>query len=159
VKTSNMHRILSAAVTGLALAAITQVSYAARDVASETQVAPSAENVQVTPSNTIDEPRRAGRGSPLTLYVEDSSGNAFRLIHIEGTGWKYAEGWKTSDHGGKSLFRKMAFWSTTATPPVKQTVADDEPLTVFIDGPSGFTFVWNRNDGWKFVGKISNKRS
>ena len=150
--------MLSAALTGLALAAITQVSYAASDVASETRVAPPAESVQFIAANTSEEPRRTGGGSPLTLHVEDPSGNAFRLIHIEGIGWKYAEGWKTSDHAGKSLFRKMAFWSTTATPAVKQTVVDEEPLTVFIDGPSGFTFVWDRNDGWKFVGKITNKR-
>ena len=34
---------------------------------------------------------------------------------------------------------------------------DDEPLTVFIDGPSGFTFVWDREGRWKFVGKIANE--
>jgi hypothetical protein len=25
---------------------------------------------------------------------------------------------------------------------------------VFIDGPSGFTYVWNRDGGWKFIGKL-----
>ena len=39
MKTLNMRRALSAALTGLALAAITQVSYAAGDVASQTQIA------------------------------------------------------------------------------------------------------------------------
>ena len=38
MKTLNMRRALSAALTGLALAAITQVSYAAGDVASQTQI-------------------------------------------------------------------------------------------------------------------------
>jgi hypothetical protein len=28
------------------------------------------------------------------------------------------------------------------------------PLTVFIDGPSGFTYVWHRDDGWKCVGML-----
>jgi hypothetical protein len=154
MKTSNIRRTLSAALTGLALAAITQVSYAAY----ETQVAGSTETGQSTPANAIEEPRRAGRASPLTLYMEDPSGNAFRLVRVEGSGWKYAEGWKSPDRASNSLFRKMAFWSTTPAPVAKETVADEEPLTVFIDGPSGFTFVWNRDGGWKFVGKITDKR-
>jgi hypothetical protein len=136
-----MRRTLLAALTGLAFAAITQVSYAAY----ETQAAGL-------------EPRHDGRGSPLTLYMEDPSGNAFRLVRIEGSGWKYAEGWKSPNRAGNSLFRKMAFWSTTPAPVVKETLTNDEPLTVFIDGPSGFTFVWNRDGGWKFVGTITDKR-
>jgi hypothetical protein len=154
VKTSNMRRTLLAALTGLAFAAITQVSYAAY----ETQAAGLTETGQSTPANAIEEPRRAGRGSPLTLYMEDPSGNAFRLVRIEGSGWKYAEGWKSPNRAGNSLFRKMAFGSTTPAPVAKETVTDDEPLTVFIDGPSGFTFVWNREGGWKFVGTITDKR-
>ena len=154
MKTSNIRRTLSAALTGLAFAAITQVSYAA----DETQAARLTETGQSTPANAIEEPRRAGRGSPLTLYMEDPSGNAFRLVRVEGSGWKYTEGWKSPDPASHSLFRKMAFWSTTPAPVAKETVSDDEPLTVFIDGPSGFTFVWNRDGGWKFVGKITDKR-
>jgi hypothetical protein len=87
MKSLNMRRVLSAALTGLAFLTITQVSYAARDVASETQVAGLPATMQ---STAITEPRRAG--SPLTLYVEDPTGNAFRLVHVQGTGWKYAEG-------------------------------------------------------------------
>ena len=157
MNTLNMRRTLSAALTGLALAVITQVSYADRDVASETQIAGLTETVQCTPARAITEPRRAGRGSPLTLYLEDPNGDAFRLVHVQGTWWKYAESWKSPDRAGHSLFRKAAFWSTTPAPAPKEAVADDEPLTVFIDGPSGFTYVWNRDAGWKFVGKIADR--
>jgi hypothetical protein len=38
-------------------------------------------------------------------------------------------------------------------------VPSAEPLTVFIDGPSGYTFVWTREGAWKFVGKIAGRRS
>jgi hypothetical protein len=34
----------------------------------------------------------------------------------------------------------------------------DEPLTVFIDGPTGFTFVWMRDAGWKFVGRVVDQK-
>jgi hypothetical protein len=159
VKTFNMRHTLSAALTGLALAAVTQVSFAASDVdvASEAQTAGLTKTAPFTPATTIAEPRRASRGSPLTLYMKDVSGNAFRLIHVQGMGWKYAEGWKSPDRAAESLFRKVAFWSTTPAPAAKAAVPDDEPLTVFIDGPSGFTYVWNRDEGWKFVGKVADR--
>jgi hypothetical protein len=154
MKTSNIRRTLSAALAGLAFAAITQVS----DAAYEAQVAGLTETGQSTSANAIQEPRHAGSGSPLTLYMEDPNGNAFRLVRIDGSGWKYVEGWKSPERTTNSLFRKMAFWSTTPAPVAKEAVTNDEPLTVLIDGPSGFAFVWNRDDGWKFVGKITDKR-
>ena len=104
MRPSNMRRALSAALTGLALAAITQVSYAASDVASPTQIADLTEASQLAPAPAVAEPRRTGRGSPLTLYMEDTNGNAFRLIHVQGTGWKRAEGWKSPDGAAASLF-------------------------------------------------------
>jgi hypothetical protein len=51
----------------------------------------------------------------------------------------------------------VAFWSKAPAPAAKEAVSGDEPLTVFIDGPSGFTYVWNRDGGWKFVGKIADR--
>lgn len=156
MKTQNMRRTLSAVLTGLALAAITQVTFAAPDGANESRITSVTATEQVTPAATIAQPRGTGRGSPLTLYLEDASGNAFRLVHVQDTGWKYAEGWKSQDRGAW-LFRTTAFGSKTPAPAAKATVPVDEPLTVFIDGPSGFTYVWNRDDGWKFVGKIADR--
>ena len=154
MKALNMRRVLCAVLTGLALAAITQVSYAAADVASETQVASLTEGSQFALAPAIADPRRAARGSPLTLYMEDSDGNAFRLVHVQGTGWRYAEGWKSPNSADASLPHKVALKSTTSAPPAKGATPDDEPLTVFIDGPSGFTFVWCREGGWRYVGVI-----
>lgn len=53
--------------------------------------------------------------------------------------------------------RKVASPSTEPARPPEGAIPDGEPLTVFIDGPSGFTFVWDRDGGWKFVGKIVDK--
>ena len=58
--TLNMRRALSAALTGLALAAITQVSYAAGDVASQTQIAILTEAPPPASASAIAEPRRSG---------------------------------------------------------------------------------------------------
>ena len=152
-----MRPTLSAALTGVALAAITQVSYAAGDVASETQIASLTEGSQLALAPAIADPRRAERGSPLTLYMEDSDGNAFRLVHVQGTGWRYAEGWKSPNSADASLPHKVALKSTVSAPAAKGATPEDEPLTVFIDGPSGFTFVWGREGKWKYVGKIANE--
>jgi len=47
----------------------------------------------------------------------------------------------------------QAALKTTGTPSAGPS-GDDVPLTVFIDGPSGFTYVWNRDDGWKCIGRF-----
>jgi len=156
VKTSNVRRTLSAALAGLALVAIAQVSYAA-DVASETSIAGLMGTGQSTLATASAEPRRAGRGSPFTLYAEDPNGNAFRLVRVEGGAWKYAEGWRPPARAGNWLFRKTGFGSTIPAPVATEAVPDEEPLSVFIDGPSGFMFVWNRDSGWKFVGKAADR--
>ena len=155
---SNLRRTFSVVLTGLALAAIAQVSYAAADVASETQIAGLMGTGQSTPATALAGPRRAGSGSPFTLYVEDPNGNTFRLVRVEGGAWKYAEGGRSPDRGDNWLFRKTGFGSTTPAPAPKDAVPDEEPLSVFIDGPSGFTFVSNRDGGWKFVGKVTDRR-
>jgi hypothetical protein len=28
------------------------------------------------------------------------------------------------------------------------------PSVVLIDGPTGYAFVWTRDSGWKFVGRV-----
>ena len=150
MKHTNLRRAFSVALTGVALAATIQVS----DAAPENPTAGLTEAVLYAPP----EPRHTGRtAQPLTLYMEDSSGNAFRLTHVEGTGWKYADGWKSTDMQGSSLLRKVKFWSKASTQPATETNAD-EAMTVFIDGPSGFTFVWSREGEWKYVGKIASRR-
>ena len=153
MKTSNVRRTLSAALAGLALVAIAHASYAAADVASETQIAGLMGTARAT---APAESPSGGRGSPFTLYAKDPNGNAFRLVRVKGGAWRYAEGWKSPDRAGKWLFRNTGFGSTPA-PAANKAVLDEEPLSVFIDGPSGFMFVWNRDGGWKFVGTVADR--
>ena len=65
-----------------------------------------------------------------TLFVEDPHGNAFRLVHVDGAGWKYAAGWPASAER-RSMFRKVAFESKSEPQPKAAEVPADEPLTVF----------------------------
>jgi hypothetical protein len=35
--------------------------------------------------------------------------------------------------------------------------ASCKPMTVFIDGPTGYTCFWSRERGWKFVGRLTER--
>jgi len=153
MKKSFSYRMAFAAV-GLGLAAITQVSDAALDRAGASEPTTTFGSEQVA---TATESRRVVHGPTFTLYVEDENGNPFRLIRVEGVGWKYADGWKGSGNSGTTMFRKIFFASTAPVTIPKANIPDTEPLTVFIDGPSGFAFVYNPDTGWKFVGKIADR--
>jgi hypothetical protein len=155
---SNIGCTLSVAAMTLALTAITQVSHAASEMASETQSVSDTTTAQPVLVTAVAEQHRAGNRSPLTLYVEDANGKALQLVYVEGTGWKYRRP-KSHDNGGSSLFRKIASWSMTSAPVAKDIAQKDEALTVFIDGPTGFTYVWSRDGGWKFVGTLSDRKS
>ena len=87
---------------------------------------------------------------PLALRLEDAAGNPVRLVHVQGAGWQFAH----AARGANPALRKTAL--TSATPPADGATDDDLPLTVFIDGPSGFTYVWSRGGGWTYVGRLAD---
>ena len=158
MSTSNIRRTLSAALMALALGGVIQVSYGVGETAGETPSVLHKRTAQSAPGAAAVEPSRADYGSPVTLYVEDPNGKALQLVYVAGTGWKYG-GSESRDHAGSSLFRKIAFWSKASAPAASDIVQNDEPLTVFIDGPSGFTYVWDRDGGWRFVGTLTQRKS
>lgn len=134
-----------ATFTGMAVAAA--ASYGSAAGAADVDTAPSAPPPHVVALQSSRPDVRAPRAAaPLTLHLEDASGNAVRLVHLPGVGWQYDQA-----RGAGSPLKKAAL-QTTATPAPGS--GDDFPLTVFIDGPSGFTYVWNRDDGWKCVGRL-----
>jgi len=147
----NLRPLICAALTAVALAMVAPASVAAPDVAPDAQVASLAGRTQMTPAPSA-------AAAPFTLYLEDASGNAFRLVRVEGSGWKYADGWKASELLAKSPLQEVSYEPSRPERPAEAISNVDEPLTVFIDGPSGFTFVYNKEGGWKFVGKLADRR-
>lgn len=97
------------------------------------------------------EMRTASNSTPLTLFIEAPTGNTFWLICVPTEGWKFA--YRAA--GPKPI---EAALTPTAMPPSDESSAADEPLTVFIDGPTGFTYVWMRDAGWKFVGRVADSK-
>ena len=131
-----IQRALTATLAGIALAAGAQLAKATPQADADTSV--------WTPQVVALSQTRAAT-APLTMLVEDPAGNTVRLTHVPGAGWKYEPAARA-----KSPLRKAAL----GVAPAAADADADASLTVFIDGPSGFTYVWNRDGGWKFIGKL-----
>jgi hypothetical protein len=93
----------------------------------------------------------ASNSSPLTLFIEPPTGSTFRLIYLPTEGWMFAD---------RAVNQKPieAALTPIAMPPSDENSGVEEPLTVFIDGPTGFTYVWMRDAGWEFIGRIANRK-
>jgi hypothetical protein len=85
--------------------------------------------------------------SPLALTVVAPSGAQYRLAYAAGQGWRFV------DRIPEGLRLEVASNDDVA-PPVIPTPGELQPQAVFIDGPSGNTFVWVPERRWRFVGRI-----
>ena len=73
----------------------------------------------------------------LTVYLSEPAGKQSTLVYTGGSGWRMHAGWDA------------------ARPMDAAVPADQRPLTVFIDGPTGHAFVYVVDAGWKFVGRVA----
>lgn len=97
-------------------------------------------------------PRASAPVEPLTLRLQGPEGDRLRLQRAPGSGWKTLPGW---DSAGRPEIRQVAY-NGPGTPPAEEEADADDQLTVFIDGPSGYVFVWSAaKGGWKFVGAVA----
>lgn len=54
----------------------------------------------------------------------------------------------------KSILAALLVSATVLSAPAAQlAAADNASLATFIDGPTGYKFVWRRDSGWEFVGR------
>jgi hypothetical protein len=61
-------------------------------------------------------------------------------------------GWNAEGTGSSK-----AVLAAVGAPPVAAQQALERPLTVFVDGPTGFTFMYVLDEGWKFVGRVADR--
>ena len=139
--------LLIATLSSVTLVTFSQVTFAATVGGGESS---NAKRMKAAVTHAAAPPSEKGAiaNPPLTLVIEAPNGNTFRLIRLPDAGWKFvdrASGTKTTE---ASL--------TPTTPQPEESSAVDDPLTVFIDGPTGFTYVWMRDKGWKFVGRVAD---
>lgn len=90
-------------------------------------------------------------GGPLTFTVQTPSGGTSRLIYAAEEGWRL-------DERNADLKPMEARITQASAEPEKEASGSERPMTVFIDGPTGFTYVWMRDQGWKYVGRLSDRK-
>jgi len=127
------------AISSTALAAGSEG--AASNIAAETVVP----NVAVPCVNAAS----AGKGQ-LTLLVQSPTGSAVQLTYAAHDGWIADPTTAVAERVGR-----VDVSHSTGDPGFDQPPG--KPLTVFIDGPTGFTYVWSQGRGWKFVGRLAER--
>jgi len=136
---------------GVTSATFGQVAFAATVTGGECPNAKPTRAAVIHSAPLSQDKQTAINSSPLTLFIEAPTGNTFRLIYVAADGWRFADravGPKPTE----------AALTPVAMPRSEESSAVDEPLTAFIDGPTGFTYVWMRDAGWKFVGRVADRK-
>lgn len=87
-----------------------------------------------------------------TIFLSGPGGDRFTLVRSADDGWRLQAGWNS----GETRWSKEVLAAVGASPvAAQQTLA--RPLTVFVDGPTGFTFMYVLDEGWKFVGRVADR--
>lgn len=98
-------------------------------------------------------PQMAGAGTQeppqLSIAIDGQKGTSFRLVYTAGKGWNFA------DHTGPRL--ASAGSGEGATGPI-QALPAETPQSVYVDGPTGYVFVYLLDDGWRFVGSVADPK-
>jgi hypothetical protein len=94
------------------------------------------------------------QSAPLTLLLSGPTGEHSSLVYSANSGWRMQRGWNVKADVAESRLTSAAL--PVAPEPPAEAPALARPLTVFLDGPTGFTFVYVADEGWKFVGQIAN---
>jgi hypothetical protein len=87
-----------------------------------------------------------------TIFLSGPSGDRFTLVRSADDGWRLQAGWNAEGAGWSTAVLAAAGAPSVAAP---QTL--ERPLTVFVDGPIGFTFMYILDDGWKFAGRVADR--
>jgi hypothetical protein len=88
--------------------------------------------------------------SPLTLLIQPPVGSTIRLTYVPADGWKL----DTPDAAPKAPKGRV---TPVATSQPEKSRGTSEPMTVFIDGPTGYTYIWRQDQGWTFAGRVTDR--
>lgn len=101
--------------------------------------------------------RAPASASPLSFVVQGPAGNEVRLDYVPGNGWRATDG--AASRGEMLKVGTKEADMTAASPASADASSDEQPLSVVVDGPTGFVYVWSHESaGWKFVGQLSDRR-
>jgi len=150
MNTSIESRTRVAARVGVTLVAFTALGCAADDPGAQKSAAVSTSLPAMNTATADTTPHCDARAAAHKLSLQDPQGAALELAYVPGCGWQYT--------GAKSA----SITASTMHPISTSQAAGDEPenpLAVFIDGPTGYAFAWTRDAGWKFIGHMNERQS
>ena len=94
-----------------------------------------------------------GRAPTQVLSLTNTKNARVDLGYFHGCGWRYLPARQSMDQAGSD----PAVIRVADAAPLGAALPPAEPLTIFVDGPTGYTFVWSRDGGWKFAGEMTGK--
>jgi hypothetical protein len=104
------------------------------------------------------EPVKASQGAvPPVVHLCSPEGAASTLAFAGAEGWVWRSGWEPGANAApcrQASAMPVKFAAATAA----ERARTPKPLTVFLDGPTGYTFVYLAEDGWRFAGKVADRR-
>jgi|tagenome__1003787_1003787.scaffolds.fasta_scaffold20345961_2 hypothetical protein len=74
-----------------------------------------------------------------TIFLSGPRGDRSTLTYSARSGWRLHAGWRAEDRSNDD---------PTPLEPL---------LTVFLDGPTGNTFIYVLEEGWRFVGRVADR--
>lgn len=87
--------------------------------------------------------------APLSIAIDGPKGASFRLVYNAGNGWQFA------DHSAAKLVSVARQEGPTG---LIEPLPTDTVQSVYVDGPTGYVFVYVIDDGWKFVGSVADAK-
>jgi len=72
-----------------------------------------------------------------TIFLNGPHGERCTLSYSATAGWRLRSGWPGEGRA-------------EASP------SPEQPLTVYLDGPTGYAFIYVLAEGWKFIGRIDD---
>jgi hypothetical protein len=149
MKRSDRHAgLITATLAALTFGTYGHVTFAASD--GEPAHKPRIEKTAGRSATTPCKEQTSNTNSPLTLLVQPPSGSTMRLTYVPADGWKL-------DNPAAASKAPQGRVTPVATSRPEESRGKNEPMTVFIDGPTGFTYIWRQDQGWTFVGRITDR--
>lgn len=152
MNTSIRARTRVAARVGVTLVAFAALGCAADDPSGAQKSASVAATLPaMTSANAGTAPHCDARSAAHTLSLQDPQGAALQLAYVPGCGWQYV-GQQSTKNVAMSAMQPISASHAAADQP-------ENPMAVFIDGPTGYAFAWTSNGGWKFIGHVDEHKA
>jgi len=98
-------------------------------------------------AETIATKTEAREPAPLSIAIDGPKGAPFRLVYNADNGWQFA------DYSATKLVSAAQPAGPTG---LIEPLPTETLQSVFVDGPTGYVFVYVIDEGWRFVGSVAD---